>query len=43
MVKTLEDMKKEKEFYWTCSFCGYSKNEGTESICAKCGGVRTTA
>lgn len=43
MVKTLEDMKEERGFYWTCGFCNYEKNVGTESVCSKCGGARKSA
>jgi len=43
MTKTLEDMKEEAKFWWECSFCGYTKNIGTNSLCSKCGGVRRTA
>ena len=41
-----------EEGYWYCSFCGSiidgvfihdTKNEGTTSVCKKCGGVRKTA
>ena len=41
--KPLSDMKSEEGYYWTCSFCGYSKNEGTTDRCWKCDGVRKTA
>ena len=43
MPKTLEDMKKEPKFYWTCGFCGFDKNVGTESTCSNCNGVRKKA
>jgi hypothetical protein len=43
MVKSIDDMKKEPNFYWVCSFCGFTKNVGTESVCEDCGGVRVKA
>jgi len=42
-TKSEEDMKKESDYYWTCSFCGKIRNEGTLSRCKNCDGVRKTA
>lgn len=43
MVRSLDEMREEAKFWWTCSFCGEESNVGTDSLCKKCSGVRKTA
>ena len=39
--KTLRDTRERDSYFWTCEWCGYSKNEGSESRCQNCDAVRS--